>query len=623
MRCFSVIGLLLLSVQPLTAQVKDTTKKYNASEIQIYSIKYSGLKQTIDTSLEEFYDYRITARNQHFYLDLGNYGSATYPIVFKPIHYSGIHLGFDAWDIYGNDNGNPVLYSSEHPFTNLLYVQGIAGEQVFSVTHSETIKKSLNFGVDFYGIRTPGTYQHQMAKSKRVTVYANYTNRSGRYRAIMVYHQNKTSNLMNGGVKDSVFFKASPKTVVDVFLNQALSEYGRKSILLNQAFYIAKPAEKAINDSVDIRYIDNPWKVFHTLSVSKESYSYQDVKPALSYYPQILLRSDSTLDNTFILRLENKVGIKYFMPENQKKFVDSSARFYGQLYAMQQYTNIDQQGRQYPGADYYAGMDFHIGKVENKINFSGNYDVAGTNAGTFDASINFNKTFSRWAVWTLEAEVAKTAASFTSEHYLSNHYYFEKTLNPVSWSRYGFRWRIPAIDNDISVNYNRVSNQIVYDSLSIPRQLSAAVSIWQAAWNSHFSLGHFHLISHIIVQVSSHPDSLPLPLWSSRHSFYYEAPLFKNAIRAQMGIQLSYHSAWYAPAFNPVLGQFYLQNEILLSTYPVIDLFFSFRLKTARLFFIGENLNQALLFPDGYYASPGYPAGDRTFRFGVNWLLFN
>jgi len=613
----------MLFVQPLTAQVKDTTQKYNASEIQIYSIHYPEVKEHIDTSLNEFYDYRISARRQHFYLDLGNYGSAAYPAVFKPIYYSGTHLGFDAWNIYGNDNGNPVLYYSEHPFTNLLYVQGIAGEQVFGVTHSETIKKRLNFGIDFYGIRTPGAYQHQMAKSNRITVYANYANRSGRYRAIVVYRGNKTSNLLNGGVKDSGFFKASPKTVVDVFLNQALSEHSSKSISLNQAFYIAKPAVEVLNDSVVSRYVDNPWKVFHALSISKETYRYQDVKPALSYYPQILLRSDSTIDNTLIFRLENKVGIKYYKPENKGKSVDSTGLFYGQLYAMQQYTGIDQQGRQYPGLDFFAGMDFHIEKAENTINFSGNYDLTGTNAGTFDVSMDFRKMFSRWADLTLEAEVAKTATAFTAEHYLSNHYYFEKTLNPVSWSRYGFVWRIPVIDHNLSVHYNRVLNLVVYDSLSLPRQLPAAVSIWQAAWNSHFSLGNFHLINHIVVQLSSNPDSIPLPLWSSRHSFYYEAPLFKNAIHAQIGIQVTYHSAWYAPVFNPVLGQYQLQNNFSLSTYPVMDLFFSFKLKTARIFFIGEHINQALLFPEGYYASPGYPAGDRTFRFGVNWLLFN
>lgn len=622
MKHLLIIGLLVIFVHPLSAQVRDTTEKFDASEIHTYSIDNPEFEGNIDTALEEFYNYRLTGSLNNYYLDLGNYGSAAYLVNYHPNYVLGTNLGINSWNVYESDIRNLHLYRPEHPFTNLQYVQGISGEQVFGVTHAENIRNRFTFGIDYYGIRSPDVYLNQMAKSNSATLYADYKSKNQRYRASTVYISNHISNLMNGGVSDSDFFTASPKSTVGVYLNHATSELGGQSLLVKQSFNVGSPIHKILNDTENVKVYEKPWSVYHELILTKNSYDYKDVNPDTGYYPSFFLRLDSTLDLTLYRSMENRVGLQFNKHEINANS-DSLANYYGQIYSIQQWVDIDQQGRQYIRRNYFAGFNFNYRKTRTDLDVSGMYDLSGSDAGTYNFKAIVRLSLSKWAEFGLDAEMAKSAAPFVAEHYLSNHYFFNKEFGPISWMRFGLNYRIPAIHNDLTFNYDRILGQVVYDSLSSPKQIVNPVSIWQVAWNAHFSFRHFHLINHILIQISSQADSIPLPRWSSRHSLYYEAPMFKNAIKAQTGLQVSYHSAWYAPAFNTALGQYYLQNQVLLSTYPVVDLFFSFRLNIARIFFIGENLNQGILFPAGYYASPGYPSNDRTFRFGVSWLLFN
>ena len=75
---------------------------------------------------------------------------------------------------------------------------------------------------------------------------------------------------------------------------------------------------------------------------------------------------------------------------------------------------------------------------------------------------------------------------------------------------------------------------------------------------------------------------------------------------------------YYAPEYNPLVGQFYQQNKQKLSFYPLIDLFLGFRIDSFNGFVRFENMYNAVT-QKVYYVTPTQPMRDFNFRFGIQW----
>ena len=102
---------------------------------------------------------------------------------------------------------------------------------------------------------------------------------------------------------------------------------------------------------------------------------------------------------------------------------------------------------------------------------------------------------------------------------------------------------------------------------------------------------------------------------------YYTDYVFKNAMQIQTGFTFQYFSKYYANDYNPLLGEFYTQNETKIGDFPLIDFFINAKVKQARLFLKAEHFNSAWT---GYnfYSAPNYPYRDFLVRFGIVWNFF-
>ena len=66
-----------------------------------------------------------------------------------------------------------------------------------------------------------------------------------------------------------------------------------------------------------------------------------------------------------------------------------------------------------------------------------------------------------------------------------------------------------------------------------------------------------------------------------------------------------YTDSWLAPAYNPALGSFYLQNNFKSEGFPVLNAFANMGISSATVFLKMERLNYG--FSDiAYYLHPGY-----------------
>lgn len=89
------------------------------------------------------------------------------------------------------------------------------------------------------------------------------------------------------------------------------------------------------------------------------------------------------------------------------------------------------------------------------------------------------------------------------------------------------------------------------------------------------------------------------------------------------GIDVHYKSEYKADGYDPVLQQFFVQNDFMVDGYPVIDLFFNFKIDSFNMFLKLSHINNFLHKTQGYFNTPFYPGQSIAFDIGIRWSFFD
>ena len=122
-------------------------------------------------------------------------------------------------------------------------------------------------------------------------------------------------------------------------------------------------------------------------------------------------------------------------------------------------------------------------------------------------------------------------------------------------------------------------------------------------------------------KVSDGSSVFRVPEFVTRNTFYYSDYWFKKkAMQVQIGATFKYFTKYNANAYNPLLGEFTLQNVTEIG-FPTVDFFFNTQVRRTRLFFKIDNALSSLG-SQNYFSAPNYPYRDFTIRFGLVWNWF-
>ena len=122
-------------------------------------------------------------------------------------------------------------------------------------------------------------------------------------------------------------------------------------------------------------------------------------------------------------------------------------------------------------------------------------------------------------------------------------------------------------------------------------------------------------------RIISKKDVLNIPDVNFRTTLYYTNRLFKKALLLQTGLSLQYFTDYYMNAYDPLLGEFYTQNDTRMLGFPRLDFFVNAKIRQTRIFLIAEHFNSAFT-GYNYFSSPNYPYRDFAVRFGLVWNFF-
>ena len=156
-----------------------------------------------------------------------------------------------------------------------------------------------------------------------------------------------------------------------------------------------------------------------------------------------------------------------------------------------------------------------------------------------------------------------------------------------------------------------------------PFQQNSTINHLRVKYTKEFKWRKWALMNMVLYQeVTQDQNVLNLPQLLTRNTLYFSSDVFKKAMFLQTGVTFKYFTSYNMNAYNPLLGEFYIQNNEEFGAYPLIDVFINAKVRQTRIYLKAEHLNSIFTQPN-YYSAPNYPYRDFVIRFGLVWNFFS
>jgi len=213
--------------------------------------------------------------------------------------------------------------------------------------------------------------------------------------------------------------------------------------------------------------------------------------------------------------------------------------------------------------------------------------------------------------------------------YISQRNAWTNDFKPTLETNLSATYALPKWGFQASGQYHLLNNYIYFDTLATAQQTGAPLSIFQLILQQNFKLGKFHLDNVLILQQTTN-DALNLPSLFSKHSFYYDGRWFKQKLQIRLGADVRMNNSYFANTYNPIVGQFILQNKQKINFFPAVDASASIKVQQFRFFVKAENLTRffaetvgSIRADEQYYQAAFYPIQNGRFRLGLGWKFGN
>jgi hypothetical protein len=574
-----------------------------------------------------FQQYDPVRRRTLDYKHLGNLGSAHAPIVFEPIARRGFEVGLRQYDLYMTRASQLPFYRLEKPHTNVSYTAG--SEQADSYTTAEFSRNfadGINFSLDFKRLSQLGRRQQYPNQNTRNTAFATglwRQSRSGRYDSFISFANNSIEQEDNGGLfsepqRGGAF--SSPSSAVP-YLPTARTRHFHRELGYTHYYRFGGKRDTLGN-------VDRSYTLSHQFLSDNSNYRFSDVfDPAqdanfYDRFPDLLpdLRGvrfylqHRKVENSFRLATFKLDQVRRDQARRQRDLLEVGAvHTWNRLQQASTDTVINNlfltgRYRLNPSERLLIDLNGHLGLWDNAgdYRFSGQLFFDFKTIGRLNLQAVNQLTLPTW----MEHRLFLTE----SPVYVND---FNRTLSTSLYATYS----LPQFKLEISGRYHLLNNYIYFDTLGLARQTGLPISIAQLIVQKDFRLGPLHLDNVVALQQAS-GDFIRLPTIYAKHSLYYAGQWFR-VLTVRVGIDLRFNDSYFGDYYNPVTGQFQLQDRSLVEFYPAADAFFSMQVTKFRAFFKWENATANFIDDRLFYQTAFYAHPFAVFRIGLKWRFLN
>lgn len=156
------------------------------------------------------------------------------------------------------------------------------------------------------------------------------------------------------------------------------------------------------------------------------------------------------------------------------------------------------------------------------------------------------------------------------------------------------------------------------------RQYTGNIQLLAVGLKQDFHIGKpLHWENEVWFQTTSKPDVLPLPSWNLYSNLYLKFRIAKT-LNVQLGGDIRYFTAYYAPDYSPVANSFAVQDanhpRVKLGNYPIVNVYANLHLKRCRLYVCARHVNSGT---GRRFWAPHYAMDPLTINFGLSWNFFD
>lgn len=393
----------------------------------------------------------------------------------------------------------------------------------------------------------------------------------------------------------------------------------------------AGTAEQQGEDEIDAVFVPVS-SIIHTLEYERNSRRFISEMNEIDtcyenvYGPKDSLLNDYTqswyLNNTVALSLREgfqdwvKFGLTAFINFEKRRFtlpsVDDSLRS----------TTTYDEFSTYLGAE--------LSKQQGKLftyKARGEFCLVGSDIGEFRAEGEIKSQFrllGKDASIKANGYIKNLTPAFYMRHHHSRYFTWDSGLQNTQRVFVGGEVDVEQTRTRLSANVESIQNFIYFGKNGVPEQHGGNLQVITARIKQDFRYKAFGWENEVAYQLSSEKSILPLPQIAAYTNIYLDFTLVK-VLHLQIGADAHYHTAYYAPYYEPATQQFQLlpdEKRVRIGNYPIINAYANFQLKQARFFISGYNMSSLFIRPTEYFSLPHYPLNPMLIKLGIS-VFFN
>ena len=630
---FSLLFLFLLSTGIIRAQDHDHDHDHEEPDtvLHLKTWRVTGMQAAVDSVPVDttHLNFQIDNHIDRFSIAnsfRGNLGSPIQSKLFfdRPRQHEFIFA--DAYFPYLHQLESTTFYNTKTPFSSLYYITGGTNyyeDEQFRFLFTANANRKLNMGVVLDYLFARGEYKDLASKRFAGKLFGSYNGRN--YNATGVIATNNHSNFENGGIQDTAYINGSinyPPNNIPVNI-KGYSNFKLHQFYYNHSYSIGIDRPIRINeDSVQLEYV--PVTVFaHTINISDYHKRYHEPSVERAFYDTTYLPGTFTNDTAAYRLISNRFSVS--MAEEFNKWLKFGLTAYIENDIERFVYQIDTVVWQHSVSSTKAGAVLSKDKGEFlRYNFSGELNFLGRKAGDFllNATLFGDIPIGKHAVQVnARGFIRSETPSFFSSYYHSNHFRWDHQFEKLFRTHIGGKLAIPVLRFSFDAAVENISNLLYFNSEALPVQYVGNTQVLAANLRQDFKVGKFTLENNVVYQLSSKQEFLPLPTFTLYHNFYYN-DLWFNVLSIQAGVDVRYHTRYFAPSYMPATGQFYVQDEVKIGDYPMMNVYINAHLKRTRFFAQYYHVNNLFMKGD-YYSMPYYPIYPAQFRMGLTWNFYD
>ncbi|WP_228236090.1 putative porin [Allomuricauda sp. M10] len=528
-------------------------------------------------------------------------------------------------------------YNVPTPMTELMFKTTMEQGQFLDALLTFNMSKRFNASVAYTGFRSLGKYRYEQAQDGKFRVTFNYVTENGRYDVRGHIAAQELEDQESGGLEDRTQFEDDvtgdfqDRAKIDLLYTNARNRILGKRYVLEQRY-------KLVNHKKDSTDTDpTSLAIGHEFGYETKMYDFRQTA-----------QNDALGEDPFLVPIEDRARLKTMFNKGTIQF---SNRTLGKLagnvslFNYNYYFNsvlITDEGtiqNKLQGEEISVG-----GTYSNKIgplSLSGNvnYTVVGDLTGNnFDAMAKYQLNENNSVTGAIHASSRMPDFNFLlyQSDYRNFNWQNNDTFDNVSIQNISFgfdsKWlglleaEYSAIDNYTYFASTATQDQIdnAQETAFVkPFQETSTINHLKVKYTKELKWRKWALMNTVMYQdVTQDSQVLNLPELVTRNTLYFSSDVFKKAMFVQTGVTFKYFTSYNMNAYNPLLGEFYIQNNEELGGYPLLDVFINAKIRQTRIYFKAEHLNSLFSEPN-YYSAPNYPYRDFVIRFGLVWNFFS